>query len=172
MKREPKRKQAPARSCQHLNFCFLGISTDWVPKKSAEKPVQLASTFSLFFSAALKLLLSSFKNRAKIQMFLTQTELILITWHVLKIGPLYFNWLISMFFRRSRIKSEKRILIVRIYFASRGTWGGAWICSPPRWTLSIRDALYQSVQLPQWAPVTALIPSQVSHVLTFMNPND
>ena len=60
---------------------FLGISTDWVPKKSAEKPVQLASTFSLFFSAALKLLLSSFKNRAKIQMFSTQTELNLIRWH-------------------------------------------------------------------------------------------
>ena len=30
------------------------ISTDWEPKNSAEKPVQLASTFSLFFSAAPK----------------------------------------------------------------------------------------------------------------------
>ena len=41
-------------------FVFLAkqnISTDWEPKNSAEKPVQLASTFSLFFSAALKLLL-------------------------------------------------------------------------------------------------------------------
>ena len=81
-KREPKGKQARARSCQHLNFCFPSISTDWVPKKSAEKPVQLASTFSLFFSAALILVLSSFKNRAKIQMFSTQMELNLIRWHV------------------------------------------------------------------------------------------
>ena len=31
--------------------------TDCVSKNSAEKPVQLASTFSLFFSAALKVLL-------------------------------------------------------------------------------------------------------------------
>jgi hypothetical protein len=42
-----------ARSCQHLNFHFLAkqnISTD--KKNSAEKPAQLASSFSLFFSAA------------------------------------------------------------------------------------------------------------------------
>ena len=85
---------------------------------------------------------------------------------------IFYCWIILFFkcFRRSRIKNEKRMLTVRIYFVSRGTWGGAWNCSPPRWTLSIRDALYQSVQLPPWAPVTALIPSQVSHVLTFVNP--
>ena len=41
---------------------------------SAEKPVQLASTFSLFFLAALKLLLGfsqQLQKRAKIQMFST-----------------------------------------------------------------------------------------------------
>ena len=51
---------------------------------------------------------------------------------------------------------------MRIYFASRGTWGGAWNCSLPRWTLSIRDAPYPSAQLPPWALLIAPIPSQVS----------
>ena len=36
--------QTPGRSCQHFNF---------EPKNAAKKPVQLASTFSLFFSAGL-----------------------------------------------------------------------------------------------------------------------
>ena len=58
-------------------FVFLAkqnISTDWEPKNSTEKPVQLASTFSLFFSAALKLLLGfsqQLQKRTKIQMFST-----------------------------------------------------------------------------------------------------
>ena len=53
---EPKLNNQPrGRRCQHLNFFCLAkqnISTDWEPKNSAEKPVQLASTLSLFFSAA------------------------------------------------------------------------------------------------------------------------
>ena len=51
--------------------------------------MQLASSFSLFFSVSPQVfldfsqqLLSSFKNRAKIQMFLTQMERVLIRWHV------------------------------------------------------------------------------------------
>ena len=73
-------------------FIFLAkqnISTNWEPKNSAEKPVQLASSFSLFFSVSPQVfldfsqqLLSSFKNRAKIQLFLTQMERVLIRWHV------------------------------------------------------------------------------------------
>ena len=87
-----REKSAPARSCQHLNFFFLvnqNIATDWEPKNSSEKSVQLASSFSLFFSVSPQVfldfsqqLLSSFKNRAKIQMFLTQMERVLIRWHV------------------------------------------------------------------------------------------
>ena len=51
-------------------FVFLAkqnISTDWEPKNSAEKPVQLASTFSLFFSAALKILLGFSQQLQKIR---------------------------------------------------------------------------------------------------------
>ena len=76
----------------------------------------------------------------------------------------YWNFLIFSinFFRLWKIRSAKLVLIVRIYFASRGTWGGAWNCSLPRWTLSIRDAPYPSAQLPLWALLIAPIPSQVS----------
>ena len=67
------------------------ISNDWEPKNSGEKPVQLAvflSSSSIFLDFSQHLLnfcldfLSSFKNRAKIQMFLTQNEPDTITWHV------------------------------------------------------------------------------------------
>ena len=55
--------------------------------------MQLASTVSLFFSAALKLLLrfsQQLQKPRKIQMFLTQTDH--DTEHMTrKIGPLYFN---------------------------------------------------------------------------------
>ena len=82
--------QTPAKSCQHLSFCFPGISTDWVPKKSAEKPVQLASNFSLFFSAALKLLLRSFKKPSENSNVLNTNGA--NSDHVTrKIGPLYFT---------------------------------------------------------------------------------
>ena len=61
-------------------FVFLAkqnISNDWEPKNSAEKPVKLASTLSLFLSAALKLLLGfsqQLQKRTKIQMFSTPCQ--------------------------------------------------------------------------------------------------
>jgi hypothetical protein len=74
--------QALGRSCQHLIF----FSYYWESKNSAEKPVKLASTCSLFFSgapwlfsAALKLFLGfsqQLQKIAKIQMFSTPCRIV------------------------------------------------------------------------------------------------
>ena len=75
-------QEALGRSCQCLK---QNISTDQEPKNSAEKPMQLASTFSLFFSAASSLIFSAvhklllgfsqqLQKRAKIQMLTTSSR--------------------------------------------------------------------------------------------------
>ena len=99
--------QAPGRSCQHLNFCFPGKTEHFYWLRTKELCWEASavsfnfffvflSSSSIFLDFSQHLLnfcldfLSSFKNRAKIQMFLTQNEP--DTDHVTrKIGPLYFT---------------------------------------------------------------------------------
>jgi len=87
--------QALARSCQHLIF-FPGKTEHfyWLRTKELcwEASAVSFNFFFVFLSSFLDFsqhllnfcldFLSSFKNRAKIQMFLTQNEPDTITWHV------------------------------------------------------------------------------------------
>ena len=99
--------QDPKRNCQHLIYCFPGKTEHfyWLRTKelcweasavSFNFFIVFLSSSSIFLDFSQHLLnfcldfLSSFKNRAKIQMFLTQNEP--DTDHVTrKIGPLYFK---------------------------------------------------------------------------------
>ena len=92
----------PARSCQHLNFCFSGKIEHFYWLRTKELCWE-ASTFSLFFSAApwlfstaLKLLLGfsqQLQKRTKIQMFSTPClSVTSLGLSLLKSLRLYQNW--------------------------------------------------------------------------------
>ena len=74
---------------------------------------------------------------------------------------LHFVQLFIYIFRILRKRSGNQLLTEITCSENRGTWGGVWNYCPPKWTRSTKDAQYPSVPLPLWAPVTALIPSQV-----------
>ena len=88
--------QTPARSCQHLNFCFpckRGLLT--------EKLVQIALTFSWFFSAAPKLL-SDFSQQVhnvheNSNCLYTCRSLTLPIHGLFKSLQLYLNWVWNSF---------------------------------------------------------------------------
>ena len=92
--------QAPGRSCQHLNFCFPGKTEHfywlrtkelcWEASAVSFKFFFIFLSISTFFLGFSQQLLSSFKNRAKIQMFFTQMEQF-SDYVTRKFGPLYFN---------------------------------------------------------------------------------